>query len=119
MTATFTQQRRDDGKFVAHALEFDLVAVADTETEATDKIRLAVKIYIEFGLSQGWEDDILFPAPQQSWDRLTEDSRISLAAPIEINDHRPERRVFLYRAMSAASAGGGSGECQGATLTAR
>jgi hypothetical protein len=101
MTATFTQQKRADGKFVSHSLEFDLVAVADTEAEATEKIRLAVKIYIEYGLAQGWEDDIIFPAPQHSWDRLTSDSQISLAGPIEINDHRPERRVFLYRAMNA------------------
>ena len=101
MTATFTQTQREDGKFVAHALEFDLVAVANSEEEATDKIRLAVKIYIEFGLSKGWEDDILFPAPQESWNRLTPDSAISLAAPIEINDHRPSRRVFLMRAESA------------------
>jgi hypothetical protein len=98
MTATFSLYQRVDGKFVAHALEFDLVAIADTQKEAEQELRLAVKIYIEYGLFKGWRKDIRFGAPQECWDHLTSDSCISIGPPIEIKDHRPERRVIVYRA---------------------
>lgn len=71
MTATFSLYQRADGMAVAHALEFDLVSVAESEKEAEHKLRLAVKTYIEYGLFKGWDKDIRFSAPQECWDRLT------------------------------------------------
>lgn len=55
-------------KVIAHSLDFDLVCSGQNEGEAISKLRLAVKSYIEFGLSNGWNDDILFPAPAENWD---------------------------------------------------
>jgi len=98
MTATFSLYQRADAKFVAHALEFDLVTVADSEKEAEQELRAAVKLYIEYGMFKGWEKDIRFGAPKAMWDLLTPDSHISIGAPIEIADHRAERRVIVYRA---------------------
>ena len=97
ITATITLRPREDGKFVAHALDFDLVAVADTEKEAEQEVRLAVKLYIEYGLIKGWEKDIRFSAPQCAWDLLTPDAPIRIGEPIHITDHRAERKVIVYR----------------------
>jgi predicted RNase H-like HicB family nuclease len=102
-TATFSLCERSDGKFLAHALEFDLVSVADTEKEAEQKLRLAVQLYIEYGLYKGWGKDIRFPAPKEYWDRLTVDSCIAIGPPIEIRDHRPER-LIVYRASKQRAA---------------
>ena len=77
----------------AHALDFDLACVAPSEQEADRKIRLAVKTYIEFGLSSGWADEILFPAPEEYWDKLR-DATITLGEPIRIVDTR-QMLVFL------------------------
>ena len=87
---------RDDktGKTSAHALDFDLVCVADNQEEATRKIWLAVKSYVEFGLSNNWADDILFPAPTEYWDKLIGQQITVMADPILIM----ARRMLVYRA---------------------
>jgi hypothetical protein len=71
---------------VAHALDFDLVAVAETEKEALRKVRLAVKHHVEFGLRNSFNLDILYKAPQAAWDAMTPDTALSIGEPIEI-DH--------------------------------
>jgi len=79
-----THLMRHDGKYVAHSLDFDIVCVADEEKEATDKLRLAIKTYVEFGMSNGWEDSIVFPAPQEVWDMLTPETPLQLGPPLII-----------------------------------
>jgi hypothetical protein len=97
MTATFSTHTREDGKAVAHALDFDIVAVSDTKDQAVEKLRLAVKTYIEFGLNNNWSGDIIFPAPDEYWDRIPEDTPASFQPPIEIEDNR----LFIVSAMVA------------------
>lgn len=82
---TLTNLLLHDGKFVAHSLDFDIVCVADDEKEAWEKLRLAIKTYVEFGISSGWQDNIIFPAPQEYWDKLTPDTPVQLGPPIVIN----------------------------------
>lgn len=79
------------GKCVAHSLDFDIVCVADKEEAAWEKLRLAVKTYVEFGISNGWQDFILFPAPQEEWDKLTPDLTLQLGLPLLIDG--VERKV--------------------------
>ena len=74
-----------NGKCVAHSLDFDIVCVADEEKEAWEKLRLALKTYVEFGVSNGWQDSIIFPAPQEYWDKLTPETPLQLGPPILIN----------------------------------
>ncbi len=74
----------DDGKCVAHSLDFDIVCVAAGEHEAWERLRLAIKTYVEFGISNGWQDSIIFPAPQECWDQLTPDTPLQLGPPITI-----------------------------------
>jgi hypothetical protein len=88
MTAAFTCHQRKDGKIVAHSLDFDLVSVADNEEEAFRKLRLAVKTYVEYGLSNNWADDIHFPAPSLFWDKFQRSKSVKTMDPIEVEDDR-------------------------------
>jgi hypothetical protein len=97
MTATFSIHNRQDGKSVAHALDFDLVAVGDTTEHAIEKLRTSVKIYIEYGLNNNWAEDIIFPAPDEFWERLSTESPVSIMPPIMIEDNR----LFVFQAMTA------------------
>lgn len=87
MMTTFTTHEREDGKFVAHALDFDIVSVAETRDAALFKARVEVQLYVEYGFRQGWQDDIVFKAPQECWDRLTRDCPLALMDPIEIRGY--------------------------------
>jgi hypothetical protein len=73
-----------NGKHVAHSLDFDIVCVGDSEDEAWDKLSVAIKTYVEFGISNGWEDFIIFQAPQEVCDKLTPDVPLKLGPPITI-----------------------------------
>jgi predicted RNase H-like HicB family nuclease len=82
--------------FVAHALDFDLVAVGTTEEEATEKIRWAIKAYIEYGLKNYWEDHIIFRAPEALLDELSpENTTLKIMEPIIVQD----RKLGLARAI--------------------
>ena len=59
---------RDKETFVAHALEFDICAVENSEKEAVDKLKRCMKRHIEFALGNGWGDSILSPAPSEFWE---------------------------------------------------
>lgn len=87
MMATFSV-RQEIGKWVAHALDFDIVCVAQSEETALENLRLAAKTYIEYGLSNGWREDIPFPAPTEFWDRISPETPVSLMPPILIDDQR-------------------------------
>jgi hypothetical protein len=95
---------KDGEKTVAHALDFDLVAVADTDEEATRKIRLAVKTYVEYGLSNNWVDEIIFPAPDEFWEKLRS-AKISLMKPIKVADQ--SMRTYFARPTNEANASRG------------
>jgi hypothetical protein len=82
---TLTNLMVHNGKHVAHSLDFDIVCAADNEKEAWDKLRLAIKTYVEYGLSNGWQDFIIFPAPKEMWDKLTPETPLQLGPPIVIN----------------------------------
>ncbi len=78
---------------LVHALDFDLICTGKTEEEATKKIRLAVKSYIEYGLNENCPEDIVFPAPPEYWDLLLSAEDAAIMPPIKIM----ERRIMAYR----------------------
>ena len=88
MTGAFLSHKRPDGKVVVHSLDFDIVAVCDSEDNAFKKVRLAVKTYVEYGLSNNWVDDIPFPAPIEYWERFMNADSMRSMEPIEIEDDR-------------------------------
>ena len=85
--------------FVAHALDFDLVAAGATEEEATEKIRWAIKAYIEYGLKNYWEDHIIFRAPEALLDELSPDkTTLKIMEPIIVQDRKSiEAQIQLRR----------------------
>jgi len=91
---------RDTGKVTMHALDFDLVCVADDEAEANRKIRLAIKNYIEFGLTNDWSEDILFPAPDEYWQQIANADIIVMGEPIQIM----AQKMLVYRATTCHEA---------------
>lgn len=83
--------QKSEHRCVAHNLDFDLVAVANNEQEAKERLSLCIKTYVEFGLSKGWDDNIYFPAPEEIRAELKrQDIRLEIAPPIEIaSDFKP------------------------------
>ncbi len=70
MTMSVLTYQDSDDEFVAHALEFDVVAVQSTLEKAVQKLRTSLKLHIEYGLNKGWESEIIKPAPSQYWDMM-------------------------------------------------
>jgi hypothetical protein len=97
MTSAFLSYTRGkDGKVVAHSLDFDLVAVDDDEEKAFKRLRLAVKTYIEYGLSNNWTEDIVFPAPREYWENFMKAKSIRSMEPLEIED---DRMIVIHATM--------------------
>jgi hypothetical protein len=59
---------RDDDKFVAHALEMDLVAYGDTEDEAVEEVANLMRNQISFAIQKGEEHLTNFRAPKEFFD---------------------------------------------------
>jgi hypothetical protein len=53
---------------VAHALDFYVVAVAESVEEAKRRLALLVKVHVEYGLKYNNVDYIVFPAPESYWE---------------------------------------------------
>ena len=80
--------KRTASRAVAHALDFDLVAVAPTSEEALQKLRSAVQHHIEFGFNHGLPaDDILQPAPPECWPTIY-NGGFTLGEEIEVDHQR-------------------------------
>lgn len=94
MTAIFTVKTTSDGA-VAHALDFDLVAVALTSHEALKKLRAAVKHHIEFGFKHNLKaEDIQMRAPEEFWSKGY-NGTLTLGEDIEIDHQRILTRVLI------------------------
>ena len=91
---TINYQDSETQKHVAHCLDFDLVCVGDTNKQAEESLRLAIKTYIEFGLSKGWNEEIHLRAPQEVWDQLTPNTPLRLGEAIFIDS----RSILVVKA---------------------
>jgi len=87
MTMFVTVCKEDEG-FAAHALDFDIVSVAASEEEAVTKMRVAVTHYIEYGLNNNLDAEILYPAPEEFWNKIPKDAPIKMMEPITVKDKR-------------------------------
>lgn len=94
-----------NGHCVAHNLDFDIVVEEPTEQAAKDKLIIAVREYVEFGLSKGWEEYIYFPAPEKYWAELKNpDTKLEIGHPIEIaSDVKPVVLARPHEHQRAAS----------------
>lgn len=64
-------------RVVAHALDFDLVAVGPNEEHALIKLRRAIKAHVEFGIQNDLDKDILFKAPNEFWKDVTPETKLT------------------------------------------
>ena len=62
---------KDQDVYIAHCLEFDLVAQGDTIAEAKSNLVDLIKSHIELAVEKDVEDKSLFkPAPEKYWNIL-------------------------------------------------
>lgn len=62
---------KDEDFFIAHCLEFDLVAQGENREEARSNLADLIKNHLQFAIEKDVEDKSLFhPAPQKYWDIL-------------------------------------------------
>ena len=64
---------RDDGcpgQFVAHCLEFDIVAVASTRPRALVLLKELIEEAVLAAYDDGTEDELFSPAPREYWRKL-------------------------------------------------
>lgn len=94
MTAVFSITK-SGSRMVAHALEFDLVCVAETEDEAVRKLRVAVQAHVEYGLKNRFDRDILQSAPEKAWNALTPETTLSIGEPIIIREHDSSEKRLI------------------------
>ena len=97
-SATVRFRPEPDGQTTAHALDFDLCATGKNREEATRKIRLAIRTYVEFGYLNGWIEDIRYPAPERYWP--PQGTVFETAEPIIIMD----RSLLVYSESPIAHA---------------
>jgi hypothetical protein len=67
------------GKTVAHCLDLDLVAVAETKAKATEDLNELVRRQMRFITANLTLDDLNFRAPQEYWDSYFEGPEIAKA----------------------------------------
>ena len=68
---------REDTYFLAHCLEFDLVAQGDTPDEAYRNLLDAIDLQTEFVLENGDLTNLVRPAPIEYWQLLTTAERFT------------------------------------------
>lgn len=86
---------KDGDFFIAHCLEFDLVAQGDTMADARAALADLIKSHIQFAIEKDVEDKSLFhPAPQKYWDILRQ-MRTRLARQELVTSRVPSTRSIL------------------------
>jgi len=61
---------KDGDRFIAHCLEFDLVAQGSTSEEARDNLADLTFSYLHFGMEKDIEQFSYHPAPKVYWDKF-------------------------------------------------
>src|SRR6266545_22973 len=73
---------KDEGNFVAHALEMDLVAYGKTEKEAVKELDSMIENQMSFAIERGDDRLMLFPAPKEffeQWEQAHADALKGIA----------------------------------------
>ena len=84
----------EEGEYVAHCLQFDLVAVAPTPDQAIEEIKGLITAQIAFALEHDNLENIFRPAPPEYWRKLwyakQEKSPRCQRTDVTVNDRRSE-----------------------------
>jgi len=96
-TVTIIFHPEPSGGITAHALEFDLASTGTDRDDADRKVSLAIQSYIEFGLLNGWAEDIRYPAPEKFWP--PKGTELKVTGKIQIMS----QNLLVYSASSIAN----------------
>jgi hypothetical protein len=80
----------DPQKFVAHCLEFDVLAIEDTKPGAIDLLKELIEEQVNSAIADNALEKVFRPAPLKYWEMLAH------AKP-----YRPPARVINHRILSA------------------
>jgi predicted RNase H-like HicB family nuclease len=93
---------QDDGQWVAHCLQFDLVGVGDTQADAIGCLSEAIGIQIEESLKSGNPRNLFTPADSELFQMFAAGQdvvegalQVTVAPRSEILIERTEAREFL------------------------
>ena len=59
---------KEEGRYIAHCLDFNIVAEGATHKEAKDNLADLIFTYISFAKKKNWEQFMYDPAPKVYWD---------------------------------------------------
>ena len=82
-------ERQEDGSFLAHCAELDLVAEAGSEQEACAELLNVIDVQIRTCLENDNLENLYFPAPREVWQKLgraqqrCEQQRSQRSIPVE------------------------------------
>ncbi|MDY0220147.1 MAG: hypothetical protein RBR67_03315 [Desulfobacterium sp.] len=62
--------KKEDGMYVAHCLELDIVAVADSIDEAQREMVSLVCAQVDYAFSNGNLENLFHPAPAEVWEKF-------------------------------------------------
>lgn len=77
---------REEGDFVAHALEFDLLGYGKTKAEAMSALEAVIKTHLEFCFEQGLAESAISPAPEEFFERWEKAQKKSFVDALEDGD---------------------------------
>ncbi len=86
----------------AHLLDLDILCEAPNRKAALNKLRVAVKGQMEFGIEKNWTDELIHPAPAKYWDQLDKATYLGPLPPLEINARQFKLHPMIYDARNAA-----------------
>jgi len=75
----------EDGLWVAHCLELDIVATGDSPKEAADDIRELIQAQVSSAMVNDNMDNLYHPAPREVWAAFTKARSLAAAK----KTHRP------------------------------
>ena len=67
---------KDGNRYIAHCLEFDLVAEGVVAKEAKENLNSLISSYLQFAREKNIEEFAYHPAPKTYWDRFKEDLEV-------------------------------------------
>lgn len=82
-------------RFVAHALEFDIVCESTSAQAAVNKLALAVRAYVEYAMTNGQLANVMSPAPQEDWNDFDSVEEVRKVRPSSV----AQNPVTLFWAM--------------------
>lgn len=74
-------ESKEQGYYIAHCLELDLVSQGHSREEARDNLADLIFSYLHFAMENNMEQFVYHPAPKACWDRFKKVRRRKIVSP--------------------------------------